>query len=766
MNYDNLSSSKSTQQILAEVSRIITSSHDASETLAQTARMVAKHLKVDACSIYVYSAEEEALVLKATFGLNASAVETVKMPLSEGLVGLVMELSEPVQVAEMYRHPRFKYFPQTNEDNFSSFLGVPLIEHRKTFGVLVVHTCECRNFTEAEEEILITIASQVASFITKALLIKQLDLSSDQYDEEKNDPLYNVSSRIKGAPIAPGYALGKAILLQQTTLEEPERKSDLSVQEEILAFKEAQEHAITDLLEVIDKVSEYLPPEEAAIFHVHLMFLEDRGFIEKIERNIEMGTTAVWAIYDVVHEYLRAFEAIDDPYLKEKGSDLKDVGNRLLHYFGHGSLSITQKEGILVTRQLLPGDVVRLDPRKIKGLITSSGGAVSHAAIVARSLLIPAICIPEHELEEIEEGDRVALDGKLGYAIINPEQKEISEFQNLLLEQNQYRDYLEKFRDHPCITLDGYGFSIHANIGMPSELSQLAHYGAEGVGLFRSEIYFLSLDAYPSIQQQTSIYAKVVASVYPPQFVVFRTLDIGADKAAPYMGFALEENPFLGYRALRRQLQKPEVLKSQIKAILLSALNQSHVKILFPMISQLTEWHQAKQIYRDCRKELEQQGHQLPHIPLGMMFEIPAAVLMCDQFMKEIDFGSIGSNDLTQYIMAVDRNNPMVTHLYDPLHPAVLKMIHTLVQSAHRHNKPLELCGEMASDPDGCIILLGLGVTRLSMNAPLIPVVKARLTSISIETAQELAQFALQASSAEEVRTKIAEVVPILPLHS
>ncbi len=758
MAEDRLSTENiSALQTLADISHIITASHDAVETLFHTAEMIAERFHVDACSIYVYDQDEEKLVLRATYGLNRESVGDVKMKPSEGLVGLVLETSDPIQVAEMREHPRFKPFPQTDEDLFCSFLGVPLIQHRKAFGVIGMHTKESRNFTQEEEHTLITIASQISGMISKALLIERLEGSAS------NTTPPSKIARISGTPVAAGVALGKAVLLQEKILEEPEKSTHETPDQALETFEQVLEKTTTETLALIEKVSDYLGADEAAIFHAHLMFLEDHGFQSKIKKFIREGASVAWSIFQVIKEYLRAFEAIDDPYLRERGTDLKDMGFRLLRQMGYGHVSLADQEGILVTKQLLPADVAQFDSEKIKGIITSAGGAASHAAILARSRFIPAICISEEFIETIREGDTVAVDGKHGYMVVNPGDEILSLFQQLLLQQQEYLTHLDEYRDKKCQTIDGHRIRVLANIGLVSETHGIHDYGAEGIGLYRSEIFFLSLDHYPSIEEQVEVYTKIVDSVEAHKMVVFRTLDIGADKSAPYMSLLQEENPFMGNRAIRQQMENPELLKKQVKAILIAASRrksdrdgQKNVSLIFPMISHLNEIRFCNNVFRECREELRKEGIEVPDIAIGMMFEVPAAVVMCEAFISEIDFLSIGSNDLTQYILAVDRNNPHVAHLYDPLHPSVLTMIKSLIECANRHNKPIELCGEMASDPDGCIILIGMGLRYLSMAVSLIPIVKERLSYISLAEAEELADKALQASSAEEVRNLVS----------
>lgn len=741
--------------IFTDVSRIISSSHDPYETLSRTAFLIALRMNVDVCSIYTYNSATEILTLKASFGLAPSAVNQVKMHKSEGLTGLVLEGMVPVFVEDVQNHPRFKPFPNVREHHYSSFLGVPIIEHRKTFGVLVLQGRKPYLFTQEEQQICITIASQISGLIHKAFLLEQLDTEDSAPPIKKADSPLN--QRFSGVPIATGFSVAKAIVLQQTDAGEPIRQSLYTIEEEQSFFREALQNTIRDTLGLIDKISDLLGANEAAIFHVHLMFLEDYAFQEKIQRSISQGNSAAWAIYESIQEYLVAFKSIDDPYLREKAVDLKDVGKRLLHHIGHDLIQIVEKTGIIVATQLLPSDIARLDTDKVKGIITATGGVVSHAAIIARSLLIPAVCIEQEELACITDGVPLILDGKSGLVIQHPDSGTLNSFKQQLEQQKNYLLHLEQFRNLPCLTKDGERFSILANVGLESEIEQLNEYGAEGIGLYRSEIYFLSLQEYPTLQEQVAVYSRVLQKIPEKQPLVFRTLDTGADKAVSYMGFSEEENPYLGCRALRHQLMHPEVLKTQIKALLIAAKVHSNVRLIFPMITEISELLCVKKLYKECRQELLDKGHELTHLKIGMMFEVPGSMMLCEHFLPEIDFCSIGSNDLTQYTLAVDRNNSKVAHIYDPLHPAVLKLMDMLIRTAKKFNTPVELCGEMASDPEGCMILIGLGLQTLSMSAPLIPTVKAQLATISLPDAQRLAQNALKASSASEVRAQITQ---------
>ena len=711
-------------------------------------------MHVDASSIYIYDVSQNQLILKATHGLNPKVVEEVRMSPSEGLVGLVHERCEAVQASKMQDHPRFKHFPQTNEIRFSSFLGVPLVEHRKSFGVLVAHTEDSRVFVGDEIEMLKAIAAQISSLVSKALLLKQLDLAT-QAIQPRVSPSASASIHLSGTPVGTGIALGKAIQLHPGTPEEPPRETSNPPEGELQDFHSALEHTINDTIKLVEKISGDVGTEEAAIFHVHLMFLEDQHFQGKIEKYILEGNSVSWSIYETIQEYLSAFSQIDDPYLSEKGADLKDVGYRLLHFLGHELLAETEKEGILVIEELLPGDMARLDANRIKGIITSSGGIVSHAAILARSLRIPGICLDLDLMKRIHEGDLIALDGKNGSAVVHPGEELMAAFKRRVVLEEQHQEHLDQFREKPCRTQDGVEMKVLANIALENDLNQLFRHGAEGIGLYRTEIFFLSLDRYPEIEEQVEVYQRVFESIPQEQPLMIRTLDLGADKAAPYMGYPQESNPYLGCRALRRQLRKPRVLKNQLKSILLASGRREKLSLIFPMVTDVQEIRQAKQLLHECATDLgdDFNGSKLPEI--GMMFEVPSSFMISERFMKEIDFCAIGSNDLTQYLLAVDRNNPQISHLYDPLHPAVLQLIQILIKNADRYQKPVELCGEMASDTDGAVILAGLGLRIFSMNAPLIPTIKERLSMISMPDAERLAREALKSESALQVRNLV-----------
>jgi phosphotransferase system enzyme I (PtsP) len=739
-------------QTLIDISRIITTSHDLDETLRHTVDLIATRMAVDVCSIYIHNAETNQLVLQATHGLAPSAVGQVRMPVSEGLIGLVLERQAPVNVRDVSRHPRFKFFPGIAEEALSSLMGVPLIEYRRPLGVLVIQNQENRLFSPEEENMLVTIASQISGLVSKALLV-------DRIQQEARQPTpaarQGQSFQIDGIPVAPGLAKDKLVILTHRGVEEPDYSPQQSPADEKAALQRAIRQSEQEILELIHELSLRVSEQEAAIFHAHLLFLEDRTFLQRINDSIDEGASAAWAVWHVVRDYLKAFQSIEDPYLKERGADLQDIGNRMLKHLGFGH---HDKEaplaGIVVADVLTPSDTARLDPKLIKGIITASGGYVSHAAILARSFRIPAVSGVENVLNLLREGEEVLLDGQMGRIFVNPTGSVTQEYERYLQTRREYLTHLDALRTVPCTTRDGHRIYLRANVGLAQDLEDYLTSGAEGVGLYRTEVFYLMRDTRPSVKELRENYAHAL-KVAEGQTVVFRTLDLSADRYPPYLDFPKEDNPILGARSLRYQLRRQGLLKDQLKA-LLHVAHLGSARLMLPMITHLDELQEAKHLLNVCVEEVEEEtGRAVQPLPVGMLFEVPASILQADLFAGEIDFFSIGSNDLTQYILAVDRNNPHVNHLYDPLDPAVLMMIQRLVDTASRVNKPLQLVGEVASDPEGCLVLVGLGVRDLSMNPPLIPIVKDRLSNYTLAEMEKLAQIALGSTSAADVRRNL-----------
>lgn len=588
---------------LIDISRIITTSHDLKETLEHTVERVAESLHVDVCSIYIHDTESGDLELRATHGLAKEAVGQVRMPLSEGLIGYVLEQKRHVNVGDVSQHPRFKYFPGIDEERLSSFLGVPLIEFRHTLGVLVVQNQENRPFTHEEESLLITIASQISGLVSKALLVGRLQEEAE-HPHPKDRP--EGAFQLEGVAVAPGLAMERVVFVRRGRVEEPVRDSLTTPGAERAALERATEESVQEILSLIEEVSSRVNEQEASIFHSHLLFLEDRSFVAKIHGHIEQGASAAWAVSHVVKEYLDAFSAINDPYLKERAADLEDVGLRLLAHLGVDGAHrnpLEQTAGILVAEMLLPSDTAQIDPQRIKAIVTTVGGHVSHAAILARSLRIPAVSGIENPFGLLEEGEEVLVDGQAGIVFVNPSEGMVREVERYQDTRAKYLTHLADLRDVACCTRDGQAITLRANASMKHDLEDSTEFGAEGIGLYRSEYLYLMRTTPPTVEELTEQYAQALEAA-DGQPVVFRTLDLGGEHPPTYLNFPPEDNPSLGTRSIRYQLQHPQLLEDQIRAVL-EVAHLGDARLAFPMISQYNELQDVKYVYRQARTAFE-----------------------------------------------------------------------------------------------------------------------------------------------------------------
>jgi phosphotransferase system enzyme I (PtsI) len=524
---------------------------------------------------------------------------------------------------------------------------------------------------------------------------------------------------LKGIATSPGIVIGKAYVFQDILLM-VERRSleEAHAEEEVTRLKQAIRRVIDELMEDNFRISQRIGKKEAEIFLAHLAILKDPYFIAQILKDIrENGVSAESAVIRQVDEFGEAFNKMDDPYLRERGTDLRDIARRVIQ-----KLMVPQQAPwdlkepvILVSSELTPSDTVRLDRQKVLAFATESGGKDSHAAILARSLEIPAVLGIEGLLSRVNQGDTLIVDGDTGIVLIRPPAELIQNYQDLQRKRESYQKDLYKLVPLPSKTLDGREIRLWANIGGLTDLEYSLRFGAYGIGLFRTELPFLVWRRYLSEDEQFSLYQKVVAQAGSRE-VTIRTLDFGGDKFLQDDKSQREKNPFLGYRSIRVFLKQKHLFKQQLRAIL-RASACGPVKILFPMISSVEEIRQIRDLFELTKRELRKEGIPFDEgIPFGIMIEIPSAAILADQLAKEVDFFSIGTNDLIQYTLAVDRNNDLVNDIYKPLNPAVLRLIQKIVQVANQTGKPVTLCGEMAGTPAYIPLLIGIGLTDLSMN--------------------------------------------------
>lgn len=559
----------------------------------------------------------------------------------------------------------------------------------------------------------------------------------------------------KGIAASPGVAIGEVFLLEKkevfidkTTI------SEEAVEKEILCLHDAKNKTKKQLDEIKTKAKRTMGEDKAAIFEAHLMVLDDPMLDDKVLENIRIKKMNVVASLDAAVKELSALlENIPDEYMSERAADIKDVGGRLLYNLvgiEMVSLSDLQKEVIIVAKDLTPSDTAQMNLKNVLGFVTDLGGRTAHTSIMARSLEIPAVVGTKDMTSKVKGGETIILDGLLGDVLINPTAEETQYYQRKRKECLKEKKELEKIKDLPAITKDGRKIEISANIGTPKDVEGALRYGAEGVGLYRSEFLYMDRKSLPSEDEQFVAYKEVVERM-KERPIIIRTLDIGGDKELSYIDFPAELNPFLGWRAIRMCLDRPQILKTQLRAIL-RASNYGNPLIMYPMIISVSEIKSANAILDEAKIELR--NEKIPfneNIKIGIMVETPAAAVMADKLMETVDFFSIGTNDLTQYTLAVDRGNEKIAHMYQPLHPGVLRLIKQVIDASHEGGKWTGMCGELAGDPMATVVLLGLGLDEFSMSASSIPSVKKLIRSLNYNEAHEIAKAVISMSSPEEV---------------
>ncbi len=739
--------------LLDRITRVIGESHDFRETVDNIVSLVKEEMHTDVCSLYLYDEEKNRLFLVATEGLDPDAIGKVEMKPSDGLTGLVFETMTPLVVQDAHEHPRFKYFPITREEKYKTFLGVPLISRKSAIGVLVVQDRDNKTYNTQELQFFNTIAGQVAGVVVNARLLQELTTGSPS---SLSIPKPEKSSLIlQGTPATPGIAMGPAVLMEiyddfhyivEEHSDDPENQKR--------KFRQAAEAGRKEIEALRARVQEQLGEDDAGIFNIHLMMLEDQGFNQRVLEVIDSGTTALYAVKSVLAGYLRSFNEIDDQYLKDRAVDIEDVGRRVIRLLSDqsrdGSLHF-HEEGILITRLITPSDAAILSTEKVQGVATSAGGHTSHAIILSRSLGIPCVVGIEDLLEIVQPGDYVIVDGNTGSVFLNPDDSVVNEYRRLLKDYTKHVVELVSEKELPAVTLDGYKVDLMANVGLLSDLKFIEYYGADGIGLYRTELPFMARSILPTEDEQYRIYRRMVEGAMG-KMVNIRTLDVGGDKSIPYLSFPAEENPFLGWRSIRMYLEKADIFKTQIRAIM-RAGRHGQVSIMIPMVSSFDEVKGVQRLIEESRVELK--SSRIPHnstVRVGLMIEVPSAALLAGKLAREVDFLSLGTNDLTQYTLAVDRNNKRVAHMYDPMNPAVLNLISITARAAKEANIPVSVCGEIAADPLWTPLLIGLGIEELSMNTSSIPLIKRSIRLIRHDDCLRAARRALKASTSAEVR--------------
>jgi len=768
-------------RLLEEIGRTITHSADLRASAQGIVDTIANHLSMEVCSIYVYEPTQQSLTLWATTGLDPLSVGKVTMGVEEGLTGIVVQRLEPVMAIDALAHPRYKYFPETGEERFHSFLGVPVVDRGQPVGVLIVQTSRRRRFTRAEVRLLRAIAVPVAGILAQVQLHASLETKEEErrtYQERMTDaidqlrkyethaglrpvPSASGAMRLMGLAASPGFGIGRAHLMTaDVSFAGLPRERRNPRKKELSRLRAAVTRSVTELTRTKERIQATVPEIDAAVFDAQRLMLEDRAFLSRIEQLIGEKHSAEAALERTVDEFVTRFREMDNEYFRDRAADITDIGQRLLrHLLGVGERKRRFASAVvLVATDCTLSDLAIVEHEDLKGVVLASGGVTSHASILAKSLEIPTVVGAQRAEEVIREGDRLIVDGNAGVVFVNPTTEVLREYERLEREYRAFNRDLETLRELPGVTRDGHPVTLSANIGLLGDLNLARLHGAEAIGLYRTEMPFLSHRDFLTEDEQVMLYLRAVTGMGGKP-VTIRTLDLGADKYPRYLNVPREDNPFLGWRSIRISLELPEVFKTQLRAIL-RASACGPVRIMFPMISSLEEIRRVKELLAEAQDELRSAGHAFdPQLPIGMMVEVPSAVYLAPHLVQEVDFFSIGTNDLIQYVLAVDRNNRKVGPLYEPLHPAVIHCISTVVKAGRRAGKRVSLCGEMASDPTCTLLLVGLGLDDLSMGPFFIPAIKRLIRAVTFETARDLADEVLRLATIREIKERVFEVM-------
>ncbi|MGF1681102.1 phosphoenolpyruvate--protein phosphotransferase [Photobacterium minamisatsumaniensis] len=727
---------------LREIVEKVASAPNLIEALDQLVISTCRAMKTECCSIYIADHKRQQYTLMATQGLKKPH-RHVGLAFGEGLVGLVGERAEPINVADARHHPHFKHLPGTGEESFCSFFGTPIIHQRQVLGVLVIQQRQQREFDESEESFMVTLAAQLAVLLAHA---KAQGMWLDQHN----------GLHLVGSAASTGVAVARAWWDDnQPRLELVYPASCLDRESEQERLSIAIELASAEFRRLRKRFDSELHKETLAIFDLFSHLLNDPMLRKDLFAKVSGGDLAEWAIRQVVENYSTRFAQMKDNYLKERAHDIRELGQRLLYFLHNENVAEHQWEEpvVLLTRELTAAMLASIPKGKLAAVVSQEGAANSHAAILSRALGIPAIMGVDFVPEKIHNC-QVIVDGYRGDFLVNPNRHVLAEYTRLLKEENELAKVVEDGLDQPASTRDNHRIQIHLNAGLSADTSIAVNKGVDGVGLYRTEVPFLLQRSFPSEEEQTQQYHSIL-STYRDKPVVMRTLDIGGDKPLPYLAIE-EDNPFLGWRGIRFTLDHPEIFMIQVRAMLRASIGLSNMDILLPMISGIAELDESialiERAYIEVAKVAQQRGEVLTRPRIGIMIEVPSILYQLPVLKGKVDFISVGSNDLTQYLLAVDRNNSRVAGVYDALHPAVLHALKHVIDASRQLQLPVSVCGELAGDPIGALLLIGMGYRSLSMNTRNVAKIKYILRHISLEDMEQLAQYALTATYADEVR--------------
>ncbi len=740
-------------KVLKRIVQDVTSADNLAEALAVLVKRVSHAIDAEAVSVFLIDNKNAEYVLIATEGLNKYAESRVRVGIDHGLLGLIGRREEPISLEDASAHPNFHRNTLFNEEHLKAFLGVPIIQHRKLFGVLTIQQQEARSFDDTEEAFLITLAAQLGGIIANAEAAGELESLTQPRPVGVAKP-ENVKAALSGVGSVPGVAIGTAVVIYPAADLDTVPAHDVEdVEAEVEVFDKALEAAREDMRRLSRRVQSTVAEQEQALFDVYLKILDKNGLGNEVSALIRKETlSAQAALASVIKKHVNQLESVEDDYLRERASDFRDLGRRVL-----AELQLSQREEIdyprrtvLVGEELTAADLAEVPEGQLAGVVCARGSQNSHVAILARAMGVPTVMgVRGLKYDKINRRALV-VDGYYGHIFISPSKALLAEFKMLQQEEEELNESLVSLRDKPAETLDNYRVSLQVNTGLAMDAGLSMSVGAEGIGLYRSEVPFMSRERFPSEDEQTIIYHQLLKA-FAPRPVTMRTLDIGGDKKLSYFPVE-EENPYLGWRGIRVTLDHPDVFLIQVRAMMRASETLNNLRIMLPMVTTLSEVDEATYLINQAYEELLDEGLSIEKPPVGAMIEVPAAASMSREIARRVDFLSVGSNDLTQYLLAVDRNNARVAELYDALHPAMLRTLVKIVEGGHAAGITVSICGEMAADPLAVILLLAMGFDVLSMNSASLPRVKWMIRNFNMAKARRILAEALELEHPPEIR--------------
>lgn len=739
---------------LSRITQAVNLADNQQQVLELIVNKVCIELDVEVCSIFLADYDLNQFVLMATRGLNPASVGQLQVDFNEGLVGLVGQREEPIHLQSAESHPAFYYDKEIQEDDFSAYLGVPIIHQRRVLGVLSIQQKESRQFELDEETFLITLATQISSV-----------LSNTETDAIINDDERNQLVRcIRGIPASSGVAIGtaKVVFPSFDIGSVPQRKAK-NIQSEINKLRKAVRRTHLQLEKMSNRMKGLISDQERSLFEAYQQILGSAGIEKEVEVQIQAGYWAPYALKTVIFKHLKAFRSMEDPYLRERAHDIEDLANRVLgNLMRSESQKIEPEPGtILIAETVTAAMLAEVPLHNIGAVVSQSGSSTSHAAILTKALGLPAIMGLEPCQINRLDGKTVIVDGYNGQIFISPDPTLVKQYDRLVNEEIQFFEDLEKEQQLPNATKDGTPISLLVNSSHPIDFEKAQKSGADGIGLYRTEIPFMQQQQFPSEDTQVEIYRNILNG-FDGMPVTIRTLDIGGDKQLPYFKIK-EDNPFLGWRGVRVTLDHPEIFLVQLRAIFKASIGSTNLKIAIPMIATTEELDESyrliNQAFSEIEKDAAEEGLKLSRPQIGIILEVPSTVFQLQKIIKRVDFISVGTNDLIQYLLAVDRNNLRLRNLYSHFQPAVLQILKQIVDQCHKSGTAVQLCGEMASDPLAAIVLIGLGYRELSMSAGSISKVKRAISGFTVEQMMALTEKVMQYETEAKVKSELLKAM-------